>query len=82
MRVCDKCKLELLDDDFKITLEYRDRGKYLSAKATKNYELCEECFGEVKKAIEENIEEKQRREREEEIAENKRKYLMSGNGNC
>lgn len=49
MRVCDKCKLELLDDDFKITLEYRDRGEYLSAKATKNYELCEECFGEVKK---------------------------------
>ena len=82
MKICDKCRLKLLNDDFNITLEYRDKGEYLSAKATKNYELCEECFEEVKKVIEEKIEEKQRREREEEIAENKRKYLMSGNGNC
>ena len=55
MRVCDKCKLELLDNDFKITLEYRDRGEYLSAKATKNYELCEECFEEIKNIIDEKL---------------------------
>ena len=82
MRVCDKCRLELSNDDFNITLNYRDKSEYLSAKAMKEYELCEECFEEVKKVIEEKIEEKQRREREEEIDENKRKCLMSGNGNC
>ena len=57
MLVCDKCRARLDENDFKITFDYWTVSNSLKGNATKQYEVCEDCFNQIKKLIEQYIKE-------------------------